>query len=34
MLVSWVAGIAAIGVFGVLSGTLAAQATRFLDRFI
>lgn len=34
MLVSWVAGIAAIAVFGVLSGTLAAQATRFLDRFI
>jgi len=34
MLVSWVAGIAAIAVFGVLSGTLAAQATQFLDRFI
>lgn len=34
MLGSWIAGIAAISVFGVLSGTLAAQATRFLDRFI
>ena len=34
MLVSWIAGIAAIAVFGVLSGTLAAQATQFLDRFI
>ena len=34
MLVSWVAGIAAVAVFGVLSGTLAAQATQFLDRFI
>jgi hypothetical protein len=34
MLVSWVAGIVAIAVFGVLSGTLAAQATQFLDRFI
>ena len=34
MLVSWVAGLVAIAVFGVLSGTLAAQATQFLDRFI
>lgn len=34
MLASWVAGIAAVAVFGVLSGTLAAQATQFLDRFI
>jgi hypothetical protein len=34
MLVSWIAGIAAIAVFGVLSGTLAAQATQFLGRFI
>ena len=34
MLLSWVAGIAAVAVFGVLSGTLAAQATQFLDRFI
>ncbi len=34
MLVSWVAGIAAVAVFGVLSGTLATQATQFLDRFI
>ena len=34
MLVSWVAGIAAIAVFGVLSGTFVAEATQFLDRFI
>jgi hypothetical protein len=34
MLVSWGMGATAIAVFGVLSGTLAAQATRFLDRFI
>ena len=34
MLVSWAAGLIAIAVFGVLSGTLAAQASHFLDRFI
>ena len=33
MLVSWGAGATAIAVFGVLSGTLAAQASHFLDRF-
>ena len=31
MLVAWVAGAVAIGVFGVLSGALAAQAARALD---
>jgi hypothetical protein len=31
MLVAWVAGAIAIGVFGVLSGALAAQAARALD---
>jgi hypothetical protein len=34
MLVSWAAGVIAIAVFGVLSGTLATQASHFLDRFI
>ena len=34
MLVSWGAGIVAIAVFGVLSGALAAQATRFLDKIV
>lgn len=34
MLVSWTAGVIAIAVFGVLSGTLATQATQLLDRFI
>jgi len=32
MLVSWGAGAVAIAVFGVLSGTLAAQATQLVDR--
>lgn len=31
MLVAWVAGAAAIAVFGVLSGSLAATATRWVD---
>ena len=31
MLVAWVAGAIAIGVFGVLSGALAAQAARWFD---
>ena len=34
MLVVWVAGAIAIGVFGVLSGALAAQAARALDLMI
>ena len=32
MLASWIAGVAAIAVFGVVSGTLATQATQFLER--
>ena len=31
MLVAWAAGLAAIGVFGVLSGSLASAATRWID---
>jgi hypothetical protein len=31
MLVAWVAGAIAIGIFGVLSGSLAAQASKWLD---
>lgn len=31
MLVAWASGIAAIGVFGVLSGSLAGAATRWID---
>ena len=33
MLLAWAAGIAAIAVFGVLSGTLAAAATEWFGRF-
>jgi hypothetical protein len=32
MLLAWAAGIAAIAVFGVLSGTLAAAATEWFGR--
>ena len=34
MLVAWIAGAVAIGVFGVLSGSLAAQATKWFDAVI
>lgn len=34
LLASWLAGAIAIGVFGVLSGTLATQAGQLLDRFL
>ena len=31
MLVAWIAGAIAVGIFGVLSGNLAAQAAKFID---
>lgn len=34
MLVSWIAGAIAIAVFGILSGSLAAQATKWIDVLI
>lgn len=34
MLVAWIAGAISIAVFGVLSGTLAAQATKWIDVLI